>query len=124
MKDLDWMSNFKVRFGWGVVGNDRITNYLSMDLYTDNKYGIGNNTVTVLTPKQLKNSDLKWEGSSTVNLGLDLGFFDNRLNLTADFFIKKHQRLIIGTVIGACHRIQFTMAKYRKNPEQRVLNSA
>lgn len=82
------MSNFKVRFGWGVVGNDRITNYLSMDLYTDNKYGIGNNTVTVLTPKQLKNSDLKWEGSSTVNLGLDLGFFDNRLNLTADFFIK------------------------------------
>lgn len=60
MKDLDWMSNFKVRFGWGVVGNDRITNYLSMDLYTDNKYGIGNNTVTVLTPKQLKNSDLKW----------------------------------------------------------------
>ena len=59
MKDLDWMSNFKVRFGWGVVGNDRITNYLSMDLYTDNKYGIGNNTVTVLTPKQLKNSDLK-----------------------------------------------------------------
>lgn len=95
MKDLDWMSNFKVRFGWGVVGNDRITNYLSMDLYTDNKYGIGNNTVTVLTPKQLKNSDLKWEGSSTVNLGLDLGFFDNRLNLTADFFIKNTKDLLL-----------------------------
>lgn len=95
MKDLEWMSNFKVRFGWGVVGNDRITNYLSMDLYTDNKYGVGTNTVTVLTPKQLKNSDLKWEGSSTVNLGVDLGFFDNRLNVTADFFIKNTKDLLL-----------------------------
>lgn len=95
MKDLKWISNFKVRFGWGIVGNDRISNYLSMDLYTDSKYGIGNSTVTVLTPKQLKNSNLKWEGSSSVNLGLDLGFFDNRLNVTADFFIKNTKDLLL-----------------------------
>lgn len=31
MKDVDWVSNFKVRLGWGIVGNDRISNYLSMD---------------------------------------------------------------------------------------------
>ena len=65
MKDVDWVSNFKVRLGWGIVGNDRISNYLSMDLYEASKYGVGNNTVTVLTPKQLKNANLKWEGSST-----------------------------------------------------------
>ena len=57
MKDVEWVSNFKVRLGWGIVGNDRISNYLSMDLYEANKYGIGNNTVTVLTPKQLKNAN-------------------------------------------------------------------
>ena len=74
MKDVDWVSNFKVRLGWGIVGNDRISNYLSMDLYEASKYGVGNNTVTVLTPKQLKNANLKWEGSSTINLGVDLGF--------------------------------------------------
>jgi len=82
MKDVEWVSNFKVRLGWGIVGNDRISNYLSMDLYEANKYGIGNNTVTVLTPKQLKNANLKWEGASSVNLGVDLGFFDNRLNVS------------------------------------------
>ena len=60
MKDVDWVSNFKVRLGWGIVGNDRISNYLSMDLYEASKYGVGNNTVTVLTPKQLKNANLKW----------------------------------------------------------------
>lgn len=95
MKDIEWVSNFKVRLGWGIVGNDRISNYLSMDLYEANKYGIGNNTVTVLTPKQLKNANLKWEGASSVNLGVDLGFFDNRLNVTADFFIKDTKDLLL-----------------------------
>ena len=82
MKDVDWVSNFKVRLGWGIVGNDRISNYLSMDLY-------------VLTPKQLKNANLKWEGSSTINLGVDLGFLDNRLNVTADFFVKNTKDLLL-----------------------------
>ena len=117
------MSNFKVRFGWGVVGNDRITNYLSMDLYTDNKYGIGNNTVTVLTPKQLKNSDLKWEGSSTVNLGLDLGFFDNRLNLTADFFIKNTKDLLLAQSLAHATDSVHN-GKISEKSRTRVLNSA
>ena len=95
MKDIDWISNMKLRFGWGLVGNDRISNYLSLDLYEVNKYGVGTQLVSVLTPKQLQNADLKWEASSTVNLGLDLGFFQNRLNITADFFIKNTKDLLL-----------------------------
>lgn len=95
MKEIKWVSNFKVRLGWGVVGNDRILNYLSMDLYEASKYGIGSNTVTVLTPKQLKNANLRWEGASSINLGVDLGFLDNRLNVTADFFIKATKDLLL-----------------------------
>ncbi len=95
MKNLEFISNAKVRFGWGTVGNDRISNYLSMDLYEQSKYGVGGSTVTVLTPKQLKNENLKWEGSTTINLGFDLGFLDNRLNLTADFFIKNTKDLLL-----------------------------
>lgn len=95
MKDVEWVSNFKVRLGWGIVGNDRISNYLSMDLYEAGKYGVGNNTVTVLTPKQLRNANLKWEGSNTVNLGVDLGFLGNRLNITADAFVKNTKDLLL-----------------------------
>lgn len=95
MKDIEWISNAKVRFGWGLVGNDRISNYLSMDLYTNGKYGQGNSTVTTLNPKQLQNANLKWEASSTVNLGIDLGFLENRLNVTADFFIKNTKDLLL-----------------------------
>lgn len=95
MKDVKWISNFKIRLGWGTVGNDNIPNYLSLDLYEANKYGIGNSSVTVLNPKQLRNKNLKWEGSNTTNLGIDLGFFDNRLNVTAEFFIKNTKDLLL-----------------------------
>ena len=95
MKNVNWLSNMKIRFGWGLVGNDRIPNYLSLDLYESTKYGVGNQLVSVLTPKQLQNANLKWEASSTVNLGFDLGFFENRLNVTADFFIKNTKDLLL-----------------------------
>ena len=95
MQNIDFLSNFKVRLGWGTVGNDRISNFLSLDLYSANKYGIGNTVNTVLSPKQLRNENLKWEGSTTTNLGIDLGFFDNRLNVTADFFVKDTKDLLL-----------------------------
>ena len=94
-QNLPFVSNMKLRLGWGIVGNDRIANFLSLDLYTQSKYGIGNTTSTVLTQSHLKNKNLKWEGSSTTNLGVDLGFFDNRLNVTADFFIKNTKDLLL-----------------------------
>lgn len=91
----NWLSNLKLRAGWGMVGNDRISNYLSMDLYTISKYGVGNELHTVLTPKQLANSNLKWEASTTTNIGLDLGFFDSRLNVTVDAFLKDTKDLLL-----------------------------
>uniref|UniRef100_A0AB33JGH2 TonB-dependent receptor n=1 Tax=Prevotella sp. GTC17259 TaxID=3236795 RepID=A0AB33JGH2_9BACT len=95
MKNVKPISNLKLRLGWGTVGNDRISNYLSMDLYTESKYGVGNKVVTVLTPKQLANMNLKWEGQSTLNAGIDLGLFDSRVNLSADFYIKNTKDLLL-----------------------------
>ncbi|RNC66406.1 TonB-dependent receptor [Proteiniphilum sp. X52] len=95
MPHIPFLSNFKIRLGWGVVGNDRIANYLSLDLYTDSKYGVGNKLVTVMNPKQLANKNLKWEGSSTANIGFDLGFFNGRMNLTVDYFVKNTKDLLL-----------------------------
>ena len=95
LKDVQWLDALKLRAGWGTVGNDRIANYLSMNLYTDSKYGSGTTTYTVLTPKQLANSDLRWEGSMTTNVGLDLGFFDSRLTATIDGFVKDTKDLLL-----------------------------
>ena len=95
MKNFNSVSMMKLRIGWGIVGNDRISNYLSMDLYTPSKYGVGQTQITVLNPKQIANTELKWEGSMTMNLGLDLGFFDDRFTLTADLFRKDTKDLLL-----------------------------
>ena len=112
MKPIEFVSNAKVRLGWGTVGNDRISNYLSMDLYEQSKYGVGSTTTTVLTPKQIKNDNLKWEGSTTVNLGFDLGFLDNRLNLTADL-CEEHQRFVAGTEPGTRNGFLVAVSEHR-----------
>ena len=90
-----WLSNLKLRAGWGQVGNDRISNYLSMNLYTINKWGVGSTVTSVLNPKQLANPDLKWEASSTTNVGIDAGFFNDRLNVTLEGFIKDTKDLLM-----------------------------
>ena len=95
MKKVKCISNLKLRAGWGTVGNDRIANYLSLDLYTPEKYGVGTDIVTVMNPKQLQNSNLKWEGSSTVNVGIDFGFFKDRLTFSIDLFNKDTKDLLL-----------------------------
>lgn len=100
MKEIDFLSNLKVRMGWGIVGNDRISSYLSLDLYEQSKYGVGSTTMTVLTPKQIKNNNLKWEGATTVNLGVDLGLFNSRVNMTVDLFIKDTKDLLLAQAMA------------------------
>lgn len=95
MQEVDWVSNLKLRLGWGTVGNDRISSYLSLDLYEPVKYGVGASQITVLTPSQLANKNLKWEGSTTTNIGIDLGLFRDRVTITADAFIKDSKDLLL-----------------------------
>ncbi len=95
LKDVEFISNLKLRAGWGSVGNDRIASNLSLALYQSSKYGIGTSTTTVLTPKQLPNEDLRWEGSTTSNIGVDFGLFGSRLNLTVDLFVKNTKDLLL-----------------------------
>ena len=95
LKDVTWLSNLKMRAGWGMVGNDRLTNYLSLSLYSSQKYGQGAHQITVLNPSHLANKSLKWESSMTTNLGVDAGFFKDRLNVTVDAFIKDSHDLLL-----------------------------
>lgn len=95
LKDVKWLSALKLRAGWGTVGNDRISNYLSMNLYSSSKYGLGSSQVTVLTPKQIANENLKWEGSTTTNVGIDFSVLDTHLNLSVDGFIKDTKDLLL-----------------------------
>lgn len=126
MKNQRAISNLKLRLGWGEVGNDRITNYLSLNLFQQAQYGIGTDQTIVLQPKQLAARTLKWEASQSTNLGLDLGFLDNRLNVTADFFIKDTKDLLLNAtrsgVVGFTSQWQ-NIGKIRNKGIELSINS-
>lgn len=95
------ISDLKVRVSWGQNGNDGIpdytysTNYLSNPDYSF--YDItGSNSGAVVGyyAYQIGNSKVKWEATEQTNIGLDLGLFNNRLYVTADYYIKTAKDLL------------------------------
>jgi len=102
----NWLSNLKLRLSYGEVGNDKIssTQYLSSYKITSTKtYGIGDvqNNYYSPTNSELPNPDLKWETTITRNVGLDFGFFNERLTGTIDLYQNTTRDLLIVVPIVA-----------------------
>lgn len=96
LKNSSTLSELKIRAGWGLVGNDRSRPYAWYGLVdTLSKYLIGGVEHPAFVNTTLENSDLRWEKTSQIDVGLDLGFFDNRLTFTADYYIKKTEDLLL-----------------------------
>ena len=91
MKRLTFVTNAKLRIGYGLSGNlGGIDSYNSMLLIQPNGVVPMNGTaVTTLGIVRNANPDLKWEVKCTFNVGLDLTFWDNRMALTADYYRSK-----------------------------------
>lgn len=97
-KTRNWLSNFKLRFSWGKNGNDNIDDFGYTSLTaTGNNVLFGKNATKYYGSKatRLSNPDLKWEESEQTNIGIDLGFFNNALTFTVDYYKKKTNGMII-----------------------------
>ncbi|MDD7885084.1 TonB-dependent receptor [Flavivirga sp. 57AJ16] len=91
-----FFNDIKIRFGWGEVGNDRIEPYAWYgQVGTGYNYVIGGNIIPGIAAETLENKDLKWEISTQTDLGLDIAFLDNRLNVIMDYYIKDTKDLLI-----------------------------
>ena len=95
LKDVSWLDNLKLRVGYGTVGNDRISSYMTSDIYGVVKLGLGQSQTAALTLNSLSNPDLRWEGSTTLNFGLDFSVFKGRAGLTVDAFQKDTKDLLL-----------------------------
>lgn len=96
IKDLHVFSNLKLRVSHGLTGNqDGIGNYPSLDLMGKANYSIGGANVIGLMPSQVGNPDLRWESTAQSDVGLEMGFFDNRLSFIADVYYKKTSDLLL-----------------------------
>lgn len=95
IKDLDVFSDLKLRIGYGMSGNNRIDNYKSLALLGAVTYPNGNGLSNGYAPEQIPNKDLKWESNNTFNLGLDMGFFNQRLTITPEFYVNESSHLLL-----------------------------
>jgi len=99
LKDVEPISDMKLRLGWGKTGQqDGVSDYgwihtYSKSVGTNGLYPIAGLDGTLYRPDNYT-EDLKWETTTTYNVGLDLGFLDNRLTASLDFYYRKTTDLL------------------------------
>ena len=94
MNNVQFISDLKLRASYGIVGNQE---GLSGDFPSLATYGTGRDYLSNfpgIAQQSIANPDLTWEETSQVNLGVDATFFDNRVNVIADFYEKKTDKLL------------------------------
>lgn len=94
LKDVDWLSNLKIRTSYGKTGNQNIDNYKSLAMLGTMNYNFGGALNAGVGPNNIPNPDLKWETTATTDAGLDIGLFNNRLSLVVDYYYKKTTDLL------------------------------
>lgn len=107
----NWLDLLKVRVGWGVAGNDQIGNYNSYTTYASDKYrasyaldGSNTSAVTGFRPFALGNTDVTWETTQTINLGVDGTLLDRSVNFSFDVWQRNTSDMLfqepIANVLG------------------------
>lgn len=108
MQDVDKMNEFKLRLGWGITGQQSVGGYFPyMPVYTSTVQGSyypnmfngqyvnsnGEIISNTLYPAAY-NQNLKWEETTTWNVGLDMGWWNNRLNVAVDWYLRNSKDLL------------------------------
>ena len=101
MKSFEKIDNLKLRFGYGGVGNQQI----GLNTFRGNIGALtavqGDQIVTVFAPSNIPNPDVKWESSYQLNFGIDLGLFNNRVEVIADFYTRRSSDNLLPALLPA-----------------------
>lgn len=89
------ISDLKLRGSWGKAGNETAGLYAFYESYISTIYTFNNNVVQGYMQTDLANRDLKWETSTQTNVGIDAGFLNNRLILSADYYYKHTDGILV-----------------------------
>jgi len=95
LRNVGWISNLKLRLSWGQVGNQGVSPYTTLGLADKYLTEFDGTAVGYLPSGTLPNPDLKWETSSSSNIGLDFGFWDGRLSGTVELYDTQTTDLLV-----------------------------
>ncbi|AWX43519.1 TonB-dependent receptor SusC [Flagellimonas maritima] len=108
-QSIEAISELKLRFSWGETGNFEIPNYGAIGLLSPDNYNLGGNEINGLIQSTIPNPELTWERSQQTNIGLELGLWDNRIFLLADYYTTKTSDLLLNVSISAVSGFQTTL---------------
>lgn len=120
-----WLNELKLRAGYGAVGNDRMGNYNSYTQYAYNEsnssYGIGGNNTSFspgFSQTTFGNPDVRWESTSTTNIGIDATVFKN-LTLNVDIYTRTTKDMLypkqLPAVLGQASRPSINIGEMKNN---------
>jgi len=102
MKRFPFISDMKIRGSYGVLGNADIPQYQYQNTVTFDHvwYYLNDTKVTGALPTNPSNPDVKWESQYSTDFGLDLSMFDNKLDVTVDYYNKKTEDMLVNVPIS------------------------
>jgi TonB-dependent starch-binding outer membrane protein SusC len=97
LENSNLVSFLKPRFSWGITGNSEIDNFAARGLYTSSNYAglAGFYSISIPSP------DLRWESTTQTNVGIDFGFFKNRISGEIDYYVKQTKDLLLNVQVPA-----------------------
>ena len=95
LKDGNTVSNLKLRLSYGETGNEGISPYQTNGLLTRTVYDFDGDAAFGYRPSSIRNNDLKWETTASLNIGVDFGFLSGRINGTVEVYKSKTTDLLL-----------------------------
>ncbi|MGK7393581.1 MAG: SusC/RagA family TonB-linked outer membrane protein [Candidatus Cyclobacteriaceae bacterium M3_2C_046] len=102
LQDIDPVSDLKLRVSYGITGNNFIANYGAIGLLQSENYVFGNGTGNLnngLGQSTISNKDLGWETTKQLDIGLELGLFDDRIFFVADYYLSNTSDLLLNVPV-------------------------
>jgi TonB-linked SusC/RagA family outer membrane protein len=95
MKNIPWVTDLKIRAGYGITGNQNIGNYSFASVLQTVQYNFNGQTVNAVVPLAIPNPNVRWEQVEQSNLGVDASLFDGRIGVTFDAYIKNTDNMLV-----------------------------
>lgn len=127
LKQSNVLSDLKLRTSYGITGNQNIGDFLFSALAGGANTVWGNNVVTGLTPTRFENPEIQWERNKQLDIGLDIGLLQGRINLTLDYYDKLTDGLLgsapLSVISGVGNTFQTNIGKIRNSGFEFALNA-
>ncbi|WP_431242539.1 SusC/RagA family TonB-linked outer membrane protein [Flavobacterium sp. P21] len=95
MQNVTWLEQLKLRAGYGETSNQAVAPYSTLGSLASRPYNFGDTNTTGYYVSTLPNPDLGWEYSTTMNYGVDFGFFKNRLSGTFEYYVTDTKDILL-----------------------------